>query len=81
LPATAVPSVAAALARAIDMEPLATPELVVVAGGLARRHPRLITELAACLPQRVVEGSRAPSDAKSAAAWGLTHAALEAGIA
>ena len=81
LPAADVPAVAAALARAIEMEPLATPELVVVAGGLPRRHPRLVTELAARLPKRVVEGSRAPSDAKSAAAWGLTHAALEAGIA
>jgi predicted NBD/HSP70 family sugar kinase len=81
LPAAAVPAVADALARAVDMEGLATPKLVVVAGGLPRRHPRLITEFAARLPQRVVEGSRAPSNAKTAAAWGLTHAALEAGIA
>jgi predicted NBD/HSP70 family sugar kinase len=81
LPATALPAVAAALARAVEDEALATPSIVVLAGGMARRHPRLVTELADRLGDRVVEGSRAPDAAKSAAAWGLAHAALEAGIA
>jgi kanosamine 6-kinase len=80
LPPDEVAGIATALARAIAMEPLATPRVVVVAGGLARRHPHLVTELADRLPDRVVEGSRAPHDAKSAAAWGLAHAAREAGI-
>ena len=78
---SALAPIAAALARAIELEPLATPGIVVIVGGLARRYPRLVTELARCLPHRTVEGSRAPDRAKSAAAWGLAHAALEAGIA
>jgi predicted NBD/HSP70 family sugar kinase len=81
LPADLVPDVAAALARAIDAEPLARPDLVVVGGGLARRHPALVVEVARCLPHRTVESSLAPADAKSAAAWGLVHAALDAGVA
>jgi predicted NBD/HSP70 family sugar kinase len=81
LPPDLVPDVAAALARAVEAEPLARADLVVVAGGLARRHPRLVAELARCLPERKVEASRAPIAAKSAAAWGLAHAALEAGVA
>jgi kanosamine 6-kinase len=80
LPAADIPEVAVALARAVDAEPLATPATVVVAGGLARRHPALVSHVAARLPDRVVEASRAPQLAKSAAAWGLAHVALEAGI-
>jgi len=74
-------AVAAALAQAVEREDLATPDLVVISGGLARRHPQLVKELARCLPRRSVEASLAPDGAKSAAAWGLAHAALEAGIA
>ena len=80
LPAEQVPALADVLALAILQEPVATPTLVVVAGGLARRHPALAGELARRLPNHTVEPSRAPDDAKSAAAWGLVHAALESGI-
>lgn len=59
------------LARAIEAERLATPPLVVVAGGLARRYPQVVDELAIRLPHRHVEPSAAPRDVKSAAAWGL----------
>jgi len=62
---------AAACAEAIRGEPLASPELVVIAGGLARRYPDLCDHLARHLPDRRVEPSAAPKDVKSAAAWGL----------
>ena len=62
---------AAAVARAVELEPLATARLVVLGGGLTRRHPRLVDWVAACLPDRVIEPSAAPPAAKSAAAWGL----------
>ena len=81
VPASMLSRVARALAQAVDADAVATPSLVVVAGGLARRYPALVTELATCLPHRTVEATRAPERAKSAAAWGLAHAALEAGIA
>jgi predicted NBD/HSP70 family sugar kinase len=81
LPGWAPARMAEALACAIDEERLATPDLVVVSGGLARRYPHVVTELARGLPRRQVEASAAPPGAKSAAAWGLAHAALEAGIA
>jgi predicted NBD/HSP70 family sugar kinase len=55
-------------------EPLATPALVVVAGGLARRHPAVVEAVRAALPDRVVEASAAPPSVKSAAAWGLALA-------
>ncbi|HET7530519.1 MAG TPA: ROK family protein [Mycobacteriales bacterium] len=63
-------AMASALAEAVRMEPLATPELVVVAGGLSRAYPQLVALLATALPDRVVEGSAAPGT-KSAAPWGL----------
>lgn len=78
LPADAVPALAAAIAAAVEDEPLATPRLVVVAGGLARRHPAVVAAVAAALPDRVVEPSAAPDGAKSAAAWGLVVAHAEA---
>jgi predicted NBD/HSP70 family sugar kinase len=76
----AVDVVAAALARAVDAEPAATPDLVVVGGGLARRYPALVTAAGAALPGRTVQPTHAPAGAKSAAAWGLVHAALDEGI-
>ncbi len=61
---------AAALARAVDAEPLATPVLVVLAGGLTRAYPALLGLVAAALPDRTVEPSQAVGT-KSAAPWGL----------
>jgi predicted NBD/HSP70 family sugar kinase len=63
-----------ALAVALHDEPLATSDLVVVAGGLARRYPAVVTALAKALPDKVVEPSAAPPSVKSAAAWGLALA-------
>jgi predicted NBD/HSP70 family sugar kinase len=63
-------TMASALAEAVRLEPLATPPLVVVAGGLSRAYPRLVDLLAAALPDRTVEGSAARGT-KSAAPWGL----------
>jgi predicted NBD/HSP70 family sugar kinase len=71
-------TIAMHLARAIDTHPLAQTGTVVVGGGIARRYRVLIGELTRCLPRRTVEPSRAPSDAKSAAAWGLRSALSEA---
>ena len=74
LDAAALHAAAAVLASAIEAEPVATPRLVVVAGGIADAHPALIGALAAALPDRSVEASAAPAGAKSASAWGLRHA-------
>ena len=74
LPAEDLPAVAAAVAAAVRAEPLATAALVVVAGGLARRHPALVEAIGAALPDLVVEPTAAPGDVKSAAAWGLALA-------
>ncbi|MBK5307027.1 MAG: ROK family protein [Frankiaceae bacterium] len=74
LPAPLYPAVAQAIATAIRDEPLATAPLVVVAGGLTRRHPGLVDALRAALPDHVVEGTAAPAAVKSAAAWGLALA-------
>lgn len=65
--------VARALAEAIERDRTATPELVVVAGGLTRANPALVTALQAELADRRVEPSAAPDGAKSASAWGLRH--------
>ena len=62
------------LAAAIDLHPLARTGTVVIGGGIARRYPRLVSDIAAALPLRKVEASRAPGRAKSAAAWGLRYA-------
>lgn len=67
-----LPDIAGALALAVEREPLARPSLVVLAGGLSHAHPGLLPLLAAALPHRSVEPSRAVG-AKSAAAWGLRH--------
>lgn len=60
------------IATAIREEPHATPALVVVAGGLTRRHPSLVSRLSVALPERHVTGTAVPGS-KSAAAWGLRH--------
>ncbi len=67
-------AVAEAVASAIESEPTATPGLVVVGGGLAGAHPELVEQLAGLLPDRRVERSAAPPEAKSASAWGLRYA-------
>jgi predicted NBD/HSP70 family sugar kinase len=66
--------VAAAVARAIETEPIAAgTALVVVAGGIARRHPEVVGMIADALPGRTVRGSAAPAGVKSAAPWGLRY--------
>jgi kanosamine 6-kinase len=75
LAAADLPAMARALAVAVEAEPSAVPELVVLAGGLTARHPDLVALLAAELPDRAVEGSAA-AGTKSAAAWGLRHLLL-----
>ena len=77
LPDQQIPAVAAAVADAIRAEPRADVELVVVAGGIASRYPALVQSIATRLPDRRVESSAAPADAKSASAWGLLHAYLQ----
>lgn len=74
LPLARVPAIAAAIAIAVRAEPLATARLVVVSGGMARRHPALVAAVAAALPERTVEPTAAPAAVKSATAWGLALA-------
>ena len=74
LTAADLPAIAVAVAAAVRAEPLATAPLVVVAGGLARRHPALVDAIGAELPDRVVQRTAAPDNVKSAAAWGLALA-------
>jgi predicted NBD/HSP70 family sugar kinase len=69
-----ITAIARAVATAVRDEDLADLTLVVVAGGLARRHPDLVTAIAVALPERRVEASAAPAEVKSAAAWGLVLA-------
>lgn len=76
VPDDALPVIAAALARAVDSEPLATPRLVVLAGGLTRAYPALVDLLAQALPDRTVAATAAVGT-KSAAAWGLRHVYLQ----
>ena len=72
---------ARSVARAVQDEPLATPPLVVLAGGLSAAYPSLVALLAGALPARTVQASAARG-AKSAAAWGLRDRyATRAGIA
>jgi predicted NBD/HSP70 family sugar kinase len=63
--------VARSVVRAVDAEPLATPPLLVIGGGLARRYPEIIDLIAVRIAHRLVEASAAPHGFKSAAAWGL----------
>ena len=67
-------SIASAVAIAIRAEPRADVGLVVIAGGITARHPALVQMIATHLPDRRVEPTAAPTDAKSASAWGLLHA-------
>jgi predicted NBD/HSP70 family sugar kinase len=67
--------IAFAVGRAILGEPAARDGFVVVGGGLARAYPELVAAIASELGDRPVEPSNAPTDAKSAAAWGLANAA------
>lgn len=63
---------ASSLAASILNEPLSRGgPLVVVGGGIARKYPEIVDLMAPELDGLRVEPSRAPSDAKSAAAWGL----------
>ena len=65
---------AVALATAVMSEPLAAGgALVIVGGGIARKYPRIVEMIGTHLNDRVVEPSRAPADAKSAAGWGLSY--------
>ena len=77
VPAEQLPVIADALARAVEAEPLATPQLVVLAGGLTRAYPELVPLLARAMPDRTVSATAATST-KSAAAWGLRHLYLSA---
>jgi hypothetical protein len=71
----------AATARAILEEPTAQrASLVVVAGGLARRYPGLVAAISRGLPDRSVETSAAPPEAKSASAWGIRAALASAAV-
>jgi predicted NBD/HSP70 family sugar kinase len=70
-----LPYIAEALARAVEAEPLAVPDLVVLAGGVTAAHPELVPLLAAALPDRTVSGTAA-TGTKSAAAWGLRQLLL-----
>lgn len=74
LDVAALVTVASAVADGVREERLADTTLVVVAGGLARRHPDLVAAVAAAMPERTVEGTAAPETVKSAAAWGLALA-------
>ena len=71
LDADTVERAAEAVARAVREEPLAAEAMVVLTGGLVERHPAFVAAFRRALPGRVVEGSRRPAGAKSAAAWGL----------
>jgi kanosamine 6-kinase len=74
IPEDRLDAVADALARALDADP-PLPDLVVIGGGLARANPALIEAVRARGGGRQVEGSLAPPEAKSAAAWGLLRMA------
>jgi hypothetical protein len=74
VPAALIASAGRAIADAVRREPLASPSLVVLAGGLVRAYPEIRAVIAAALPERTVELSAAPDGFKSAAAWGLRDA-------
>jgi glucokinase len=74
LDARAIDAVAVAIATAFDNEPLATPALIVLGGGIARRYPAIRDRMQICIPEFNIELSAAPPEFKSASAWGLRHA-------
>ncbi|MEX2394602.1 MAG: ROK family protein [Actinomycetota bacterium] len=59
------------LAEAIASHELAATGLVVVGGGISRRYEAIVDHVRVFLHGRPVEATRAPIEAKSAAAWGL----------
>ncbi|MFN2539762.1 MAG: ROK family protein [Mycobacteriales bacterium] len=63
-------TIAASLAMVVEHESLATPRLVVLAGGITRDYPDLVPLVQDALTDRQVEGTAAIGT-KSAAAWGL----------
>lgn len=69
--------IADALAVALARHPSVKDGPVVVTGGIARRYPAILEELSRRMPGIRIEGSAAPAGAKSAAAWGLRHAAFD----
>lgn len=69
--------IADALAEALARHRSVKRGPVVVTGGLARRYPAILEELSLRMTGFAIEGSAAPSGAKSAAAWGLRHAAFD----
>lgn len=75
-----IDAVASAIAAALDRESIASPRLVVLGGGLARRYPSLCERLAEHAPDRRIENSAAPAGYKSASAWGLRHALERAAL-
>ena len=77
LPEKLEPGDIARAANAISsvLRAAALPKLIVIAGGIARRYPDLVGALSDELPEHAVEASRAPVEAKSAAAWGLLRLA------
>jgi predicted NBD/HSP70 family sugar kinase len=71
-----------ALATGITSEPLASGvPLVVIGGGITRRYPRIVDMTRAHLNGLAVEPTQAPSEAKSAAAWGLSYLSSNRGAA
>jgi predicted NBD/HSP70 family sugar kinase len=74
LTSTDIDRIAQVLALALEREPTAAGQLVVLGGGIAKRYPALCGRLAEYSPDRRIEPSAAPADYKSAAAWGLRQA-------
>ncbi|MDP1795417.1 MAG: ROK family protein [Acidimicrobiales bacterium] len=72
--AGALERMASSIAHALQRETLATPRLVVLGGGIARRYPALRAQLAEHAADRSIELSAAPAGFKSASAWGLRAA-------
>ena len=67
-----IATVVTILSAALDKQEIAI-DRIVVGGGLARRYPQIVSELAECIDQRV-EPSASPDGFKSAAPIGLLHA-------
>jgi predicted NBD/HSP70 family sugar kinase len=68
-----VKTVARLSAQAIADHELCGQGVVVIGGGIASRYPDIIGLVSSYLPSRIIEATRAPRAAKSAAAWGLRY--------